>query len=149
MNFSEGTRFTAAKHASQNSPYKHLLKPKTGALGMAIEVLGDKFRSFLDLTIVYPDGAPTFWAFLSGRVPRVIVRATVRTVPPEVAGTPGESDEQQRRAPERRQHDPAHDVQPLSRKSKIGCCIIDVAGEERSSQPLKPPCPARLSVTVT
>ena len=98
MNFAEGTRFTAAKHADQKSPYAHLLKPKTGALGLAIEVLGAKFRSFLDLTIVYPDGPPTFWQFLCGRVPRVIVRARVRTVPGDVAGEPGESDERRRRS---------------------------------------------------
>jgi 1-acyl-sn-glycerol-3-phosphate acyltransferase len=98
MNFAEGTRFTAAKHAKQNSPYAHLLKPKTGALGLALEVLGTKFRSFLDLTIVYPDGAPTFWEFLCGRVPRVIVRANCRTVPLDVVGEAGESDEHRRRA---------------------------------------------------
>src|SRR5512145_752703 len=30
MNFVEGTRFTPAKHKRQNSPYRHLLKPKIG-----------------------------------------------------------------------------------------------------------------------
>ncbi|WP_116800458.1 acetyltransferase, partial [Pseudomonas syringae] len=30
VNYLEGTRFTAAKHAAQGSPYTHLLKPKAG-----------------------------------------------------------------------------------------------------------------------
>ncbi len=31
MNFVEGTRFRAGKHEAQQSPYRHLLKPKAGA----------------------------------------------------------------------------------------------------------------------
>ncbi len=41
LNFLEGTRFTAAKHAKQNSPYKNLLKPKTGWLAFVIEAMGE------------------------------------------------------------------------------------------------------------
>ena len=75
MNFAEGTRFTAHKHHAQRSPYRHLLKPKAGALALALNVLGEKFRWLLDLTIVYPAGAPTFWQFLCGGVPVIVVRA--------------------------------------------------------------------------
>jgi len=32
-------------------------------------VLGGQFHSFVDVTIVYPHGAPTFWQFLCGRMP--------------------------------------------------------------------------------
>ncbi len=83
MNFAEGTRFTPAKHQAQHSPYRHLLKPKAGALALALGVLGDKFDSLLDVTIVYPDGAPTFWQFLRGDVRRIIVRARRMPIPPE------------------------------------------------------------------
>ena len=83
MNFAEGTRFTRAKHRSQRSPYRHLLKPKAGALALALGVLGDKFDSLLDVTIVYPEGVPTFWQFLYGNVRRVVVRAQRMTIPPE------------------------------------------------------------------
>jgi 1-acyl-sn-glycerol-3-phosphate acyltransferase len=86
MNFPEGTRFTPAKHARQKSPFRHLLRPKAGALALALNVLGDKFRHFLDITIVYPHGAPTFWAFLCGRVPHVIVRVRQLEVPAEFLG---------------------------------------------------------------
>jgi len=79
MNFLEGTRFTRAKHARQQSPYLHLLKPKAGGMALALDAMGDKFRAILDVTIVYPDGVPTFGQFLSGKMRRVIVR--VRRLP--------------------------------------------------------------------
>jgi 1-acyl-sn-glycerol-3-phosphate acyltransferase len=79
MNFLEGTRFTAAKHQRQGSPYRYLLKPKAGGIALALNAMGDKFRAILDATIVYPDGAPTFWHFLCGKVQRIVVR--VQTVP--------------------------------------------------------------------
>lgn len=84
MNFPEGTRFTAAKHAAQRSPYRHLLKPKAGAMALALHVLGERFRSLLDVTIVYPQGAPTFWQFLCGRMPEVIVRLRTLEIPAEI-----------------------------------------------------------------
>lgn len=80
-NFAEGTRFTPSKHQAQQSPYRHLLKPKAGALALALDSLGAKFRSLVDVTIVYPGGAPTFWQFLCGRVPRVIVRVRELPIP--------------------------------------------------------------------
>ncbi len=83
MNFAEGTRFTRAKHRAQRSPYRHLLKPKAGALALTLGVLGSKFDSLLDVTIVYPDGAPTFWQFLRGEVPEVVVRARRLAIPRE------------------------------------------------------------------
>jgi 1-acyl-sn-glycerol-3-phosphate acyltransferase len=86
MNFPEGTRFTADKHAAQRSPYRHLLKPRAGAMALALSVLGDRFRSFLDVTIVYPEGAPTFWDFLCGRMPKVLVRVRRLEIPAEFAG---------------------------------------------------------------
>ncbi|MFO1313151.1 MAG: acyltransferase [Burkholderiales bacterium] len=85
MNFVEGTRFTPAKHAAQESPYRHLLKPKAGAMALALEVLGSRFDALLDVTIVYPDGVPTFWEFMCGRVPRIVVRAQRVPIPPEIA----------------------------------------------------------------
>jgi 1-acyl-sn-glycerol-3-phosphate acyltransferase len=79
MNFLEGTRFTQAKQARQQSPYKHLLKPKAGGMALALDAMGDKFQAILDVTIVYPDGPVAFSDFLKGKLKRVIVR--VRTLP--------------------------------------------------------------------
>ncbi len=84
MNFPEGTRFTRAKHRAQRSPYHHLLMPKAGALALALSMLGEKFDSLLDVTIVYPDRAPTFWQFLCGTVPRIVVRARQLPIPQEL-----------------------------------------------------------------
>jgi 1-acyl-sn-glycerol-3-phosphate acyltransferase len=84
MNFPEGTRFTRAKHHAQHSPYRHLLKPKAGALALALTVLGEKFTALLDVTIVYPAGAPTFWQFLCGNVPKITVRARQLEIPAEL-----------------------------------------------------------------
>ncbi|MDD5332583.1 MAG: acyltransferase [Rhodoferax sp.] len=85
MNFLEGTRFTTAKHQRQKSPYKHLLKPKAGGLALALNAMGDKFQAILDVTIVYPDGAPQFWQFLKGRLQRVVVRVRALPVPQQLA----------------------------------------------------------------
>lgn len=81
MNFLEGTRFTQAKHDRQQSPYQHLLKPKAGGMALALNAMGDKFRAILDVTIVYPDGAPAFWDFLKGKMHRVVVRVRPLPVP--------------------------------------------------------------------
>ena len=78
MNFVEGTRFTAAKHAATASPYRHLLKPKVGGLGIALATMGEQFESLLDVTIVYPHGIPTFWQLLCGQLDAVTVRVQVR-----------------------------------------------------------------------
>ncbi len=82
MNFLEGTRFTPAKQARQQSPYQYLLKPKSGGIALAIQALGDKFHSLLNVTIVYPDGIPTFWDFMQGKMKRVVVRMQQLEIPP-------------------------------------------------------------------
>lgn len=84
MNFLEGTRFTKAKHAHQQSPYRHLLKPKAGGIALALNAMGEKFHSILDVTIVYPYGAPNFWQFLCGDLKRVIVHVQTLPVPPHL-----------------------------------------------------------------
>jgi len=92
MNFAEGTRFTPAKHQAQGAPYRHLLKPKAGALALALNAMGEQFHSLVDVTIVYPDGAPTFWQFLCGRMPRVMVRARQLPIPHEFCNGDYEGD---------------------------------------------------------
>jgi 1-acyl-sn-glycerol-3-phosphate acyltransferase len=84
INFLEGTRFTRAKHDAQASPYTHLLKPKVGGIATALTTLGDQFRHVLDVTIDYPDGPPSFWMLLSGRLRAVVVRVQPREIPAEL-----------------------------------------------------------------
>jgi 1-acyl-sn-glycerol-3-phosphate acyltransferase len=98
MNFAEGTRFTGAKQAKQQSPYQHLLKPKAGALALALNVMGEKFRCLLDITVVYPDGTPSFWNLACGRTGRVIVQVQEQSIPQALLGGDYTGDAQYRAA---------------------------------------------------
>ncbi|MDP9972055.1 1-acyl-sn-glycerol-3-phosphate acyltransferase [Variovorax paradoxus] len=96
INFVEGTRFTAAKHAAQNSSYRHLLEPRSGGLGVALATMGGQFEAMLDVTIVYPEGTPSFWALLSGDVRAVAVDVRQRAIPPHLLGTSPSGDKARR-----------------------------------------------------
>lgn len=84
LNFLEGTRFTPVKHERQQSPYRYLLKPKSGGFAFTLGALGERLNSLLDVTIVYPDGARGFWDFLAGRVRRVVVEVRQLRIPDEL-----------------------------------------------------------------
>ena len=84
FNFMEGTRFTPEKYDAQQSPYRHLLKPKAGGTGFVLGAMGEQLHTLLDLTIHYPTANTGFWALLSGRIPRVVVRARAVPIPPEL-----------------------------------------------------------------
>ena len=71
LNYLEGTRFTKAKHNKQQSPYQHLLKPRAGGLSLAINALGSEIDGILDMTIVYPDGVPTYGDLWKGNIKRL------------------------------------------------------------------------------
>ncbi len=92
MNFLEGTRFNRAKHDAQQSPYRHLLKPKVGGLATALSAMGERFDALLDVTIVYPGGVPTFWDLLTGRVNQVVVRVRELQIPQDLLGGDYEGD---------------------------------------------------------
>ncbi|HJW44743.1 MAG TPA: acyltransferase [Geothrix sp.] len=92
MNFLEGTRFSRAKQAAQQSPYRHLLKPKVGGLATALSAMGERFDALLDVTIVYPDGVPSFWDLLSGKVRQVVVRVRELEIPKDLLGGDYEGD---------------------------------------------------------
>jgi 1-acyl-sn-glycerol-3-phosphate acyltransferase len=81
MNFAEGTRFTAAKHADQESPYQHLLKPKAGGVAFVLDAMGEALHSILDVTIAYPKGRPTFGDLFADRIPEVRVHIVQREIP--------------------------------------------------------------------
>ncbi len=83
LNYVEGTRFTPEKHAAQGSPFKHLLKPKTGGVAYALEAMGNRFTSLLDVTIYYPDGDVSLKNLVAGRVHKIVVHIQERTIPHE------------------------------------------------------------------
>jgi len=97
MNFVEGTRFTEAKHATQESPYANLLRPRAGGVAFVLETMGDMLQSILDVTIVYPAGRPTLVDLLANRVPEIRIRVQQLPIPPEFAGRDYENDAEFRR----------------------------------------------------
>lgn len=86
MNFVEGTRFSPEKQARQQSPYRHLLRPRAGGTAFVLGAMGDQFSSILDVTIVYPEGARGLWQFLCGGVNRVIIKVEEHSVCPDLLG---------------------------------------------------------------
>ncbi len=83
VNFLEGTRCTPEKQARQQSPYKHLLRPKAGGVAFVMAALGDDLDALLDVTIAYPQGKPPgFWALLSGQLDRVIIDVRTHNLDP-------------------------------------------------------------------
>jgi 1-acyl-sn-glycerol-3-phosphate acyltransferase len=73
LNFIEGTRFSEEKRAARKSPYKHLLQPRAGGLAVALSSMGELFTSVVDVTLVYPSGAISFWAMCCGDHVDVVV----------------------------------------------------------------------------
>lgn len=96
LNYLEGTRFTPEKHAQQQSPFTNLLKPKAGGLALALSILGDKIDALVDMTIVYPDGAPGYGEFWLGEVPRIAVNMHKIEIPEWVLGGNYEDDAEYR-----------------------------------------------------
>jgi len=92
MNFLEGTRFTELKHQQQQSPYRHLLKPKAGGMAFTLSALGEQMHRLVDVTIYYPGGIPTFMDFACGRIRRITIRVRQREIPPEAFSCDYETD---------------------------------------------------------
>jgi len=45
--------------------------------------MGHKFETILDVSIIYPGAQPSVWNFLSGRIPRIVVRVRKIDIPEE------------------------------------------------------------------
>ena len=92
MNFVEGTRYTADKHAGQASPYRHLLKPKSGGVAFVLDAMGQGLHAIVDVTIAYPGGRPSMMDLMANRVPQVIVQVRQRPIPAELVEGDYQSD---------------------------------------------------------
>ena len=84
LNFLEGTRRTETKQLNQSSEYNNLLKPKIGGIEYVIKDMGDYLNKLIDVTIVYPDGTPTFWQFVKGECRSVKFIVSHYEIPNEV-----------------------------------------------------------------
>ncbi|MGI2098231.1 acyltransferase [Shewanella glacialipiscicola] len=82
INYVEGSRFTKQKHQRQNSPYRHLLRPKAGGIAFTLSAMGEQFTNLLDMTIVYPDAPEDIlFGVMNGKVSKIIVRINALPVP--------------------------------------------------------------------
>ncbi len=83
LNFLEGTRFTREKQSDQESPYRHLLRPRVGGIAFVLASLSEQLDSILDVTIAYPASDVTMWDFVTNRIDRIVVRLRRLEVPAE------------------------------------------------------------------
>jgi len=86
MNFPEGTRFTRRKKESHEGEFQNLLRPKAGGTAFVLGAMGEVLHKIVDVTIVYPDGTPTFWEYISGRCRKVIVDIELLPITEELSG---------------------------------------------------------------
>ena len=80
FSFAEGTRFTLQKHSAQESPYCDLLKPKVGALAIALSGM-PQVDSLVDFTVVYASKKRSTWDFLCGDLSKAKVVAKTYSLP--------------------------------------------------------------------
>lgn len=85
FSFAEGTRFTDTKHKLQNSPFKKLLLPKAGGIGLTLSTM-PYITKTLDFSIKYASNKRTFWDFLCGRMAKVSVKVKEIDIPPSLLG---------------------------------------------------------------
>ena len=94
INFLEGTRFEDIKHEKQESPFRHLLKPRAGGIGIVLSGMGEHLSKIIDVTIVYPENPPpvSFWGFLKGNVTAAVIHIRSFPIPEKFAGKNYETD---------------------------------------------------------
>ena len=71
--FAEATRYTKAKAKKQNSPYKHLLKPRAGGLAYSMMAMDEHLNEMINITIVYPENNSLLKYYMNGRLKRAII----------------------------------------------------------------------------
>ncbi len=81
INFVEGTRANPDKIQRRNSPYRYLLRPRSGGVAFAVGAMGTIMHKMLDVTVFYPDSSFTFWDLVCGRMTRVEIHTQVREIP--------------------------------------------------------------------
>ena len=84
VNFLEGTRFTPDKQARQQSPFRHLLKPKSAGAAFTLRAMGEQFAGLVDVTLVYAPtrgGRSRLWSWLCGEQGTAKLHMAVRPIP--------------------------------------------------------------------
>jgi len=96
FSFAEGTRFTGQKHAEQESPYTNLLKPKVGALAIALSGM-PQVNTLVDFTVVYASKKRSTWDFLCGDLSKAKVVAKTYSLPENLKNRSFEEEDDYRR----------------------------------------------------
>ena len=96
FSFAEGTRFNLQKHSAQQSPYSNLLKPKVGALAIALSGM-PQVNTLIDFTVVYETKKRSTWEFLCGQLNKAKVVAKTYTLPENLKNRSFEEEEDYRR----------------------------------------------------
>ena len=90
VNFLEGTRFTPQKARAKQSPYRHLLRPKSAGFSFTLNAMGEQFAGMIDTTLVYQPVAggsrAKLWSFLCGEQSEAFVSVQVRPLPAALLG---------------------------------------------------------------
>lgn len=87
VTFAEGTRSSAAKRLAKDSPYRHLLRPKSAGLSFTLNAMGEQFNGLLDTTLIYSRrhrGRSKLWSFLCGEQSGAQVLVRLRPLPAEL-----------------------------------------------------------------
>ena len=97
FSFVEGTRFSRQKHAVQESPYTNLLKPKVGALAIALSGM-PQVNALVDFTVVYATEKRSTWDFLCGELSKAKVVTKTYTLPEKLKNRSFEEDDDYRKS---------------------------------------------------
>jgi len=93
INFIEGTRFSVEKHQKQASPFKHLLQPKAGGMGVVLGSMGSQIQQVLLVTVAYQKHAPTVWQYLCGDFGKAVVSCEKLIIPDNLLNKKYQTDE--------------------------------------------------------
>ena len=97
FSFAEGTRFTSEKHSEQESPYYNLLKPKVGALAIALSGM-PQVNTLIDFTVVYATQKRSTWDFLCGDLSKAKVVAKTYALPKNLKNRSFEEEDDYRKS---------------------------------------------------
>ena len=86
VNFVEGTRFKPDRHARQDSPHRHLLRPRAGGTAFVLDAMGESIDTVVDVTIVYPEGVGELVDLFANRIASIRVQVRLLPVPAALRG---------------------------------------------------------------
>lgn len=92
ISFVESTRFTEQKKQTQDSPHKHLLKPKAASVAQVLGMLSDNLQEIINVTIVYDNkktpgsAGRSLWQFICGKIEHITVHYEVMPIDDHLRG---------------------------------------------------------------